>query len=130
MVATVKISGNALTVAEVAIGTSDITITAIDGRGGAINETFSIVVGVSTIIENLNQTKIKVHPNPTNGIIYFEPKFTDIQNIKIYDLVGTLLIDKTGIKVKEIDLSELNTGIYIISIRTDNRCFTTRILKE
>ena len=41
------------------------------------------------------------------------------------------MIEKTAIQQNEtIDLSSFESGIYIISIQTDKKIFTTKIVKE
>lgn len=56
------------------------------------------------------------------------------RNVKymLYDISGkTLIIQESGIGLHNIDLSNFNSGFYLISFQTiDGQKFTTRILKE
>jgi len=79
----------------------------------------------------LTDNLIKIFPNPTSGIINFELADTNIQLLKITDITGKNILVKSEIRHNEqIDLSCLDTGIYIISIQTDKEIFTTKIVKE
>ncbi len=63
-------------------------------------------------INNFNKINIIIYPNPTNGVINIE----GISNFsyKIYSLNGQLI--KSNNHKKLIDLTGLNTGLYIIKI--------------
>ncbi len=86
-------------------------------------------VGVSDLSEN----GISIYPNPTNGILNFEFANNNIQNLSISDITGRTIQNFTNSQVQNlptIDLSNLENGIYIIKIQTDNEIFTTKIVKE
>lgn len=54
-----------------------------------------------------------------------------MQNITVSDITGKICLEKTTLNDNEtIDISELKNGVYIISIKTDNDVFTTKIIKE
>ena len=86
----------------------------------------------TTAVINPQKTQnVFCYPNPTNGIINF--KFTDnnIKKIKISDLTGKIIIEENEMQQNGIiDFSNIESGIYIISIQTDNEIFTTKIVKE
>ena len=49
----------------------------------------------------------------------------------VSDLTGKQIIEKVDIQQNEtINLSSFKRGIYIIKIQTDNKIFTTKIMKE
>ncbi|MDR2234784.1 MAG: T9SS type A sorting domain-containing protein [Chryseobacterium sp.] len=66
---------------------------------------------------NANQSKISVYPNPFADIV----KISDVKGVKsirINDISGRSLKDL--IPATEINLRDLNTGIYIISLQYEN----------
>jgi len=129
-VASVNVNGTTLTIAEVGLGTATITVTALDGKGGSAIDAFTITISVSTHVKDIDETKIKVYPNPTRGILRFELGESEFKSIKVYNLTGKLLINKTTLRNNEIDLSQLNAGIYQLIINTGKESFTARIIKE
>jgi hypothetical protein len=70
---------------------------------------------------------IRIFPNPTNGLLNLnEP----IKVVQVRDLHGRVLQHKL-VDDKTIDISELKTGLYIISIQTkQNRYLNAKIIKE
>jgi hypothetical protein len=74
--------------------------------------------GITTGIAEKEKTTYKVYPNPSSGIFNIGFSFEEINKpIYIFDLTGrivfTSLIEND---LKTIDLSELSTGIYILTI--------------
>ena len=72
-----------------------------------------------------------IFPNPTNGKINFKFANNNIQQINIFDLTGKTIIEKSEIQQNEtIDLSQFETGIYIINFQTDKEITTRKIIKN
>ena len=81
--------------------------------------------------ESVEFTRLKTFPNPTKGVINFEPINSNITSVKIYDLMGNLVLNKQANQVLDIDLSSLSTGIYIASIKdSENNSEIKKIIKN
>jgi hypothetical protein len=92
---------------------------------------YNAPVYISDEKEKHNDFSIIAYPNPTNGIVSIEFADNSIKKIIICDITGKKTIEKTEIKENEqFDLSSYGSGIYIISIQTDNEIFTTKIIKN
>ena len=104
----------------------------MDITGEANNEiSWSFTTKQAVSIPSTNYEAISIYPNPTNGIINLEFADNNVQQIKISDLTGKTIIEKVNIQQNEtIDLSSYESGIYIIKIQTDNKIFTTKIMKK
>ncbi|WP_121908782.1 T9SS type A sorting domain-containing protein [Ulvibacter antarcticus] len=63
------------------------------------------------------QSPFTVYPNPTNGIIIVGPE-SKIGAIYVFDALGSLVL--TVHNSEKIDLTDLNSGVYIIKIETSN----------
>lgn len=80
-----------------------------------------------SISENENNS-YQIYPNPTSGILYIESKHP-ILNISAYNLLGQQIQAKT--ENNQIDLSEIQNGIYLIKVEDLNGNFKIhKILKE
>lgn len=80
--------------------------------------------------EILNPSKIKLGPNPTLGFVNIESD-TKIKSIMIFDL-SNKLIQKEVIneKKRELNIRELNAGIYIIQIElNDSSIYIDKLVK-
>lgn len=79
--------------------------------------------------EDFNKTKLKIHPNPTSGIvnIIYEHELTAY---KVYDLQGKVL-QSGRLKQKQINLSKLQPGLYILSLTdTDGKQSYVKVVRE
>ncbi len=82
-------------------------------------------------IETIPQNAISIYPNPTTGKITLDFAQADIRELKITNLTGKILFEKTDVQPNEtIDLSGLPGGIYILNVRTDNGLLTRKVVKE
>ena len=70
------------------------------------------------IVDNLT-----VYPNPANESIHVETN-CELQRIGVYDVTGKLMISSTE---TEINVSDLESGIYFVNILTDKGCATKKI---
>lgn len=72
--------------------------------------------------------KISIYPNPTTNKLYFKGSFNDNFKVSVFDILGKKIIEKTLNINETLDVSQLNTGIYII--RFDEFNTTYKFVKE
>ena len=73
--------------------------------------------------ENNQQVKITAFPNPSNGLVNIElSNWDDVEvSVAVFDVLGKSLLQQPLSKKRtQLNLSQLNSGIYLISI--DNVC--------
>ena len=73
---------------------------------------------------NLDANKLKVFPTITSNTVFFSEKVT---SIKVISLLGKILISKNNVNIKELDISKLTTGLYILHINNNQ---IAKILKN
>lgn len=78
--------------------------------------------------ENLVNGKIQFYPNPVKDIINFDIR-EDVIKIEVYDLAGRIL-SSISVHSNKLNLSDLQTGNYIMKVFTERGSTITRILKE
>jgi hypothetical protein len=84
------------------------------------------IVNISNSYENEN---ITLYPNLTNDKIFVDFPYSQKTTIKIYDLMGQLLFDKSFLEKNiTIDLSYYPDGMYSIQVQQDNKFFNKKIL--
>jgi hypothetical protein len=77
----------------------------------------------TSIIEGLN-----LYPNPvSNGKVYISTKNDLEKEIIIFDLLGKKVM-QTLISSKELNISSLNSGVYIIRITEENASATRKLI--
>ena len=77
-------------------------------------------------------SSVTVFPNPTKDMLYFESGSAyNINQIDIYNILGELLISKSMNTNKpiSIDVSQLNSGTYLIHIKTNQGSQNTKFIK-
>ncbi|KIM09722.1 MAG: hypothetical protein KU29_00220 [Sulfurovum sp. FS06-10] len=66
-----------------------------------------------------NNTTVTIYPNPSNGIFNVEAQETS--TIEVYDLIGKLILNqKLAVGTNSFDISNFNTGIYLLKVTNDN----------
>jgi hypothetical protein len=86
--------------------------------GKRYTSTVAQVVVVQTI-DNQEDVKINVFPNPTNQFLFIENESgQNIQILEILSLSGQLLSKK--ISDNQIDVAELNAGFYFLKMKLEN----------
>lgn len=94
------------------------------------SDTVSVLLNCTGLgIANFNneQTLI-VYPNPTNGKFIIESSVTEKQTIQVFDLNGKLLLTQNIINKTNIDASNLNNGIYNLTIKTEYNIINKKLI--
>ena len=82
---------------------------------------------VNPIINQSSSKEIKIYPNPSNGTFNIEHPFEVIQQLKIYDLNGSVIYSKINVASSEI-ISELSAGTYIIELITETGSYSRKLI--
>ena len=97
-----------------------------NARGG-VELFFSNNFNIST--PNIILENIKVFPNPNNGIFNIQLPLKYKGTITVHSNLGQMITEqKITSKKEEINMSNIKSGLYIISIITDEQIFTQKIL--
>ncbi len=75
---------------------------------------------------DLTKTKLSIYPNPVSDILYLS-EFEGIATI--FDMTGKRITAHEG-TIKKIDVSTLQTGIYIVSINDNTGVQTLKLIKK
>tara|TARA_B100000809_G_C15129820_1_gene527851 strand:- start:1307 stop:3595 length:2289 start_codon:yes stop_codon:yes gene_type:complete len=96
--------------------------------GDSINLSFCLDSTVS--VNEYNTSSFQIYPNPSSGIFTIKRNQNTSSNIVIYDLLGKEVYLKNNETNKEIqlDLTDVNKGIYFISIISENERIVKRLI--
>jgi hypothetical protein len=105
--------------------------------GAEIYQQFS-VGAYSNIGEDVHpkDAELDVFPNPSKDIFNIELNLPQMENITliVYDLFGKIVYTKAAGKAFDLsyslDLHNLSSGVYILSVMTENRVVVRRLVKE
>lgn len=89
--------------------------------------------GVNTTLssDSFSQTEIQIFPNPFDEqLTILSSEF--IQQIKVYDMLGKQVYDKSNVNNNQtaLSLNHLSNGVYIIKIVAENNIKTQKIIKK
>ena len=82
-------------------------------------------------VEELFVPNVTIYPNPANDKVYIETE-VEIKEIVVYDVYGriqNLRNSETQKLRNSVDVSELNSGIYFVKVKTENGNVIKRIVK-
>ena len=73
----------------------------------------------------------KIYPNPTKNTINIETQLNNnIESISIYNLLGQLFLETNQSNTKSINISQLQTGTYIMKIKSNFGFSNVKFIKE
>lgn len=98
--------------------------------GSAFYDNFIMQTGSLGIEDIVDTTGIRIYPNPVKDVLHVEGITPDqISTIAIYNLRGQKLMESKS--MKNINLSTLSEGVYLLNIQTlDNKTHTQKLIKN
>ncbi len=104
----------------------------IVGVAGEFNGTSQIYVrnlnDLTLSVNQFNANSFSLYPNPTStGFVTIASTNTDVINVAVYDILGKQVKNET-LTNNTLDVSNLNTGIYIMKISQNNASVTKKLV--
>jgi uncharacterized delta-60 repeat protein len=99
------------------------------------NDIYTVIARFNSGLLNTNQfelDRLKLFPNPTEGIVMFDNTVYDIKKVTVLNYLGQQVqktFDCPHGDVR-IDLSGLMTGTYILQMEGENAIFNVRVIKK
>lgn len=130
----VSIDGNYLNIHYQANQAGEVNVTLkAEANNQSVETSFTIVVNFTTGIEDLEQKGLSIYPNPCQDYFWLEMgDYEGMLNVSIISLTGRVV--KTNklqyISRERIDMTGLQTGMYIIRLQTSEGSFVKKILKN
>lgn len=87
-----------------------------------MNPNIGIVGNISDVSANL-----KIYPNPASKIINIDID-ENIQQIVIYDFSGKKVLELTNIIGKQVDVSNLDNGIYLFELTSNLSVYSQKLI--
>ena len=72
-----------------------------------------------------------IYPNPADNILHIALEEGENIDVQIFNTSGQMMLDtKLGGNVDAIDISDFDTGIYIVRVTADDETFTQKFIKR
>lgn len=108
--------------------TNKVILSVIFGSSGITSVTFFQQNNLN--ISKFKKDKFEIYPNPTATFINLNTS-TEIQNYKIFDLIGRKIKTEKLDKNQKIDVSQLDAGNYFIEVQDiNNNIFLEKFIKS
>ena len=114
--------------------TYDLSTTNPTTRIGVVESTAGIIQ--EELVKEAVEESILIYPNPSRGSFNIQLNFEEPQNLEVSVLtlsgkvIHEIPLQAVSSKLLNYDLGNLNYGIYLVKITTDNRTITKRIIIE
>jgi len=106
-------------------GTTELTA---DGTSdGFLIKYSDLAAGINSLSE---KSTIKLYPNPVQNQLFIESEKGQVLEMNILDISGKEIRSITNNNVNSIDVSDLNQGVYILKVTTENGVSTNRFIKQ
>jgi hypothetical protein len=87
-----------------------------------------LATGINMPLEN---HKLNIYPNPSDGIINIDIENSNNAIMEIYDVNGMLLYSRQlKSKSEKTDISDLPKGVYMVKVKQDNSVDVRRVVKK
>ena len=122
---------------------ADLTIN--EGNGGDIfdvtfsprnfNGAIEYCVMDNVGLEDLTAEDLNIYPNPANAELNIDLSGLQINNssVAIYNLLGELVLQNDNLSVTSnniINISNLDSGMYVVTINADGKALSTKVLVD
>lgn len=133
--------GADVTVCRVSFGDEDLigtaiptTASSITGIGAQFQSTNQIMpryvsdIAAPLSVINFDANTFSLYPNPTNtGFVTISSTTNDAMNVQVFDVLGKQVKNETLLN-NNLNVSNLNSGIYIVKITQNNTSITKKLV--
>ena len=77
-----------------------------------------------------DKASFSVYPNPANNFFVINSNLTETSTYELIDINGKILAKGTVENKKQVDISSLESGFYLLNISTQNSKFAYKIVKQ
>ena len=88
--------------------------------------------GVSGVLanDNFEKTNFSIYPNPANDKIFIQNNDdSSVENIIVFDISGKKILEQNN-NFTSINIQNLETGIYFLQIKSDNKTSQIKFIKN
>ena len=95
----------------------------------ACTSPFPIGTYMNTLsVNDLSTSEFKIYPNPTSaGFVNITSNTADAMAVTVYDVLGKKVLNET-VSNNRLNVSTLNSGIYIMKISQNNATVTKKLV--
>ena len=101
------------------------TVSAVNSVGESAQSDEECALDVEELTATFN-----IYPNPVNDVLFIE-NGNNIEEVSIYTITGVMVYNEQCVSNNvQVNVSELEGGVYIIKVRTENNEIINRFVKK
>lgn len=92
---------------------------------GEVNVDFSTLS-----VDDEIASKFRVYPNPTKNFLAIEAGSVEISSVSVFNILGAKVLEQNELTENKLNVSSLESGIYLLKVEAGNSSITKKFLKE
>jgi hypothetical protein len=129
-----SVTQNPIAGTQLAEGVHTVTLTAVDEYENSSDCSFDVTVAGSVSLEEFDNSLLEFYPNPiSNELNISNVTGISLEQATIYDMLGNAIITfnlNEAVTEQKLDLSKLNSGVYLVVIETVEGSVVKQIIKN
>lgn len=81
-----------------------------------------------TSLETLPVKEVKLYPNPASDIVYIQDAVNNYERVVVSDLNGKIMMDQLLTGDNQVNVNQLENGVYMIKLYTKSEVMTAKLL--
>jgi len=101
-------------------------------EGNCIDTSDCYFVQLSGLDNTINQPNFTIYPNPANHVVSIESNISqgEFVTLSMFDITGKLMIQNKFKGKLQLDISSIESGIYVIRLQANSEVFTQQLVIE
>jgi len=103
---------------------------AVDSSHEVFYDNIELYETSSLSTDDFLASNFKIYPNPVKDVITIASSNITVSSVEMYSLVGKKVISKNNLVNNTLDISNLNSGIYLLKVNADEGSLIRKIVIE
>ncbi|MCK9452481.1 MAG: T9SS type A sorting domain-containing protein [Bacteroidales bacterium] len=115
--------------------TYEVNVAAYEAVNGSIsiteeNITETVIMDIFVGLAEASPEQLRVYPNPAEDLLNLENLPNEISYIRILDLQGRMVFEQQNFNFSSLNISQLKSGCYIISVNNSTNLYQSKFIKQ
>jgi hypothetical protein len=112
-------------------GSYNIKVIAKDNSGNtATSNTVAVTVEGEDALSNITSESFSIYPNPAKDMVTITTLSNSMVELEVYSITGGLISSHVFTNRYELDMSEVNPGMYVLQLRSEGKVSMQKLVVE
>ncbi|WP_177176613.1 T9SS type A sorting domain-containing protein [Hyunsoonleella jejuensis] len=104
------------------------SLNSIDSSNEVFIDNIELYETAQLSTEDKLASKFRIYPNPAKDILTIESNNIQVESVRIFSLLGKEVFRQNGLISREVNISNLSSGMYILKIATNSGSLSQKIV--